>query len=125
MNSEFNNLEWFKTGFETYNPEINSVSNIQNSLKGFLIEIFIDMDCKDVHFLIPKLFKTLYLCKTTNYLIYKIDLNELPATIKNHRIEKSPTIIFSKNGKEYFRITEKIVFASTIENEIEMLLVKK
>lgn len=125
MLSELNNLEWFKTRFETYNPLPDTLSNIENSLKGFLIEIVIDIDCKDVQFLIPKLFKTLYLCETTNYMIHKIDLKKLPATINTHKIEKSPTVIFSINGKEYFRITEKIVYASTIENEIEILLSKK
>ena len=124
MLSELNNLEWFKTGFETYNPLPDTLSNIKNSLKGFLIEIVIDMDCEDVQFLIPKLFKTLHLCETTNYIIYKIDLKKLPATINTHRVERSPTIVFIKNGTEQFRITEKITYTASIENEIEMLLSK-
>jgi len=125
MNNELNNLEWFKTGFETYNPMPDTLSNIKNSLKGFLIEIVIDLNCKDVQFLIPKLFKTLYLCEVTHCAVYSIELKNLPTTINAKKIEKTPTIIFSKNECERFRITEKIIYTSTIENEIEMLLSKK
>ena len=124
MNSELNNLEWFKAGFETYNPTPDILLKIESSLKNYIIEVVIDLDCKDVQFLIPKLFKTLYLSETTNYMIHKIDLKKLPAAINTYRIEKSPTIIFSNNGKEHFRITEKIIHSISIENEIEMLLMK-
>ncbi|MBI3520645.1 MAG: hypothetical protein HY062_15000 [Bacteroidetes bacterium] len=122
MNSELNNLEWFKTGFETYNPLPDTLLKINSSLKNYIIEIVIDVNCKDVQFLIPKLFKTLHLCEVPHCAIYEIDLKNLPTTINAKTIEKTPTIIFSKNEKEHFRITEKITYASSIEKEIEMLL---
>lgn len=125
MKSELNNLEWFKTGYETYSPLPDTLLKIKSNLKSYLIEVVIDVDCKDVQFLIPKLFKTLCLCEITHCAIYAIDLKNLPTTINAKRIEKTPTIIFSKNEKEHFRITEKITYASSIENEIEMLLSQK
>ena len=125
MYSELNNLEWFKTGYETYNPMPDTLLNIKSSLKSYIIEVVIDVDCKDVQFLIPKLFKTLCLCEVPHCAVYAIDLENLPTTINAKKIEKTPTIIFSKNDNEHFRITEKIVYASSIENEIEMLLLQK
>ncbi|MBI3519261.1 MAG: hypothetical protein HY062_07875 [Bacteroidetes bacterium] len=127
MNSELNNLEWFKTGFETYNPTPSILSKIGSSLNNYTIEVIMDEDCKDVQFLIPKLFKTLYLCKVNSLKIYHIDKNILPVNINegSNKIEKVPTIFFIKNGIEQFSIVEKIIYGSTIENEIDVLLSKK
>lgn len=124
MNSELNNLEWFKTGFETYNPKSETLLKIQKSLKSYTIKVVIDVNCKDVQFLIPKLFKTLYLCNVNTYKIHHIDKNRLSVNLKENltKIEKVPTIFFSKNGVEHFKIVEKLVYTLTIENEIEMLL---
>jgi hypothetical protein len=127
MNSELNNLEWFKPGFETYKPTTDILLKIESGLKNYIIEVVIDLDCKDVQFLIPKLFKTLYLCHIIPYKIYHVDKNILPVNINESltKIEKVPTIIFTKNKKEQFRVTEKIVHTSTIEKEIEVMLLKK
>lgn len=124
MNSELNNLEWFKTGFETYNPKSETLLKIQKSLKSYTIKVVIDVNCKDVQFLIPKLFKTLYLCDVNDYEIYYVDKLKLPCCINTFIkiIEKVPTIIFAKNNKEQFRIIEKTIYTSTIENEIEVIL---
>ena len=127
MNSELNNLEWFKAGFETYNPTPDILLKIESSLKNYIIEVVIDLDCKDVQFLIPKLFKTLYLCEISDYKIYHVDKNILPVNINESltKIEKVPTIIFTKNNKEQFRVTEKTIYTSSIEKEIELILSEK
>lgn len=127
MHKELNELEWFRCGFETYNPMPDILLNIENKLKNYTIDLIIDNDCEDVQFLIPKLIKTLYLCNISNYNIYYIDMKDLPIKMNNSQslIEKIPTVIFRNNEREQFRISEKTFYSSHVEIEIEYLLMQK
>lgn len=48
MNSKLNNLEWFKIEFEVYNLKFDILLKINKNLKSYIIEIVIDINCKDV-----------------------------------------------------------------------------
>lgn len=115
-------MEWYRKGYELYNPSYDTIAKIKKRISVYLIEVVIDLECKDVHYLIPKLFKTLYMCEVNHCATYSVNFKNLPAIINSKTIIKTPTIIFTKSDKEHFRITEKLVHTSTIENEIEILL---
>lgn len=124
MKTDLNTLEWFRNGFETYNPMPDVLPNIESKLKNYTIDLIIDNDCEDVQFLIPKLIKTLSLCKVNNYNIYHIDMKDLPIKMNDNQIviEKIPTVIFRNNDREQFRIAEKIIYRNCVEKEIEYIL---
>lgn len=124
METDLNTLEWFRHGFETYNPIPDVLPNIKNKLKNYTIDLIIDVDCVDVQLLIPKLVKTLCLCNINNYNVYHIDMKNLPIKMDDNQtvIEKVPTIIFSDNKREQLRISEKIVYSNQVEKEIEYIL---
>lgn len=125
MSVSLDAFKWFKDGFKDYNPIPETLKNIRYELENHSIDIIIDVDCMDVQALIPRLIKTLYLSDIKNYKIHQIDMKKLPLKIIDNQnlIEKVPTIIFKKNDREQFRITERLFNCSRIEKEIEYLLV--
>lgn len=121
MDFELSSKKWFSSSYFEYEPLMEIVNKIKSKLKQLKIDIVIDEKCKDVHFLIPKLMKTIDICKNEKYFIHKVDLLELPLKIEgiNHPITKVPTVIFSFRENEIFKIEEKLNFYPLIEQELE------
>lgn len=124
MNTRLNSYEWFINGFTMYNPIPDIVTQIKPSLQKYSIILIIDPNCKDVQDLIPKLIKTLYQCDIVDFSTFYTNKEELPIILngKMLEIEKVPTIIFKKNKVEQFRITEKLLHSSNVENELKWIL---
>ncbi len=123
MNNRLNSYEWFIDGFTKYNPSLDVITHIKPLLQKLSIQLVIDPNCDDVQNLVPKLIKTLYVCDIVSFSTFYTNKEELPIDINDQimGIEKVPTIIFKKNKKEQFRITEQLLHSSTIETELEWL----
>lgn len=124
MNTRLNSYQWFINGFTLYNPTPDIVTQIKPSLQKYSIILIIDPNCEDVQYLIPKLVKTLYQCDIVNFSTFYTNKEKLPITFsgKIMEIKKVPTIIFKKNKEEQFRITEKIIHSTNVENELKWML---
>ena len=86
MNRELDKLEWYRKGYELYNPSYDTIAKIKKRISVYLIEVVIDLECKDVHYLIPKLFKTLYMCEVNHCATYSVNFKNLPAIINSKTI---------------------------------------
>lgn len=118
--------DWFISTYLEYTPLFEVIEKLKNRINEITIDIIIDEDCKDVHFLVPRLIKVLDICENKNYSIYHIDLKKLPLELKelNQNIKKVPTIVFKKAETEIFEIQEKLFFTKSIEEELEWGLMK-
>lgn len=116
--------DWFQVAYEGYTPCSHVLSNLETQLSNYTIEVIVDINCKDVRYLIPKLIKILDMCAFNEIELHTIDKGNLPlfCVEAQTNIEKVPTIIFRKDKEEKIRITEKISIASSIEKEMELLL---
>lgn len=102
---------WYNSMYDMYTIDTASVKKLAGKLKNVNIEVVMGTWCSDSRRQVPRLFKIL------DYLKYPADSVQLLMVgrklkginsdeTKGLNIEKVPTIIFLRNGKELGRIIE-------------------
>ena len=113
-NSE--NKEWFSKYYSSYEPDNEKVQAFKKELpsENFKFEIFLGTWCPDSHREIPhmvKLFDKIGVKADSYQLIGVNQFKDLPAKYEDRKEElqlnRVPTLIFYKDGKEVNRYVER------------------
>ena len=103
------NYKWFDKQYSQYNPNIEKLS--KTNLEDIDIAIFMGTWCHDSKREVPRAIKLFNLLALDNERIKIVALNkQKKGYFKNYKsfnINRTPTIIFFKNGKEIGRIIER------------------
>ncbi|CAM4163799.1 thioredoxin family protein [Gillisia limnaea] len=101
---------WFNDEYESFNPSDEAIETIKNNISEYEIMVFMGTWCVDSRREVPKLFKILDeagydLSKLT---IIGVDRNKVTPekTEANWDLDRVPTFIFTKDGKEDNRFVE-------------------
>lgn len=101
---------WFKSGYENFDPSDEAMETIKKNISEYEITVFMGTWCGDSRREIPKFLKIL---DEAGYDLSKLTLigvDRSKTTPENLEqgldINRVPTIIFSKNGKEVNRFVE-------------------
>ena len=108
---------WFEKGYRNYEPNQDWIDKIVKPLKAFEIVVFLGTWCGDSRREVPRFYKLL---ESINYPMNQltvIAVSREPGIYKqspNHEekglnIQRVPTFIFHKNGREVNRIIESPV----------------
>ena len=101
--------KWFDRRFNQYEPNIEMLS--KTDLKDINIAIFMGTWCHDSKREVPRAIKLFNLLAINNERIRIVALNKKKKgyfkNYKSFNIERTPTIIFFKKGKEIGRIIER------------------
>ncbi len=121
--NQLKKLEWFVSGYESYIPNPRSISEIERKISDCQIQLFIDVNCKDVQSLVPKFIKIVDLCRNMNYFVNHIEMRNLPIFTSKSKlpIRHVPTIIIKRNEIEIFTIVEKIPEKVKLEYILEKI----
>lgn len=101
---------WFTPRYEEFSPETESMEIIKENIGDYEIKVLMGTWCGDSKRELPKLLKIL---DNANYKYDQLDLvavdynKQTPSKIEEElEVERVPTIIFYKNGKEVNRFVE-------------------
>ncbi len=119
---------WFNRGFENYTVEDTTLKALQSKLEGYQITIFMGTWCGDSKREVPRFYKIL---EALNFSKEQLTVIAVDNDRKNYKksptgeekgrnIQKVPTFIFYKNGKELNRIIESPV--SSLEKDMLNIL---
>jgi thiol-disulfide isomerase/thioredoxin len=101
---------WFNENFNAYAPEKIVISSIKEALQGITIKGFLGTWCEDSQRETPNFYKVLELSNFDfeNLTLVTVNKNkETPENLeKGYDIERVPTFIFYKKGKEIGRYVE-------------------
>lgn len=105
-------FDWLKTNQAFYKPEESTLTYLRANLRRYTIVAFMGTWCDDSQFLIPQLYALLMDVHypLSQYTMYGVDRKKT----SNHgehityKIEKVPTIILFREGREVGRITEEV-----------------
>ncbi|MCF4102395.1 thioredoxin family protein [Gillisia sp. M10.2A] len=101
---------WFNSGYEGFTPSAEAMKTIKKNIGDYKIVAFMGTWCPDSRRETPKLFKILddagY--DLSNLIIYGVDRRKsTPEKIETeYALNRVPTFIFLKNGKEVNRFVE-------------------
>ncbi|MDO4880716.1 MAG: thioredoxin family protein [Capnocytophaga sp.] len=116
--------EWFFKKYSQYNPDNEVIAKIKPLLKEIEIKGFIGTWCGDSKREIPRFYKILKLTNfnVKNFSLIGVDrkLQSIDNQEKGKNIERVPTFIFYKNGKEIGRFVEYSVIS--LEEDILSIL---
>jgi thiol-disulfide isomerase/thioredoxin len=114
---------WLATN-AAYNPEPVTTDYLKDNLKNYAIVVVMGTWCDDSQNLVPKLYTTLLnsLFPMSQLTIYGVDRTKdaLHGEKAKFNIEKVPTIIVYKDGKEKGRIVE--VVTKSIEEDLAVII---
>ncbi len=118
---------WFETEYERYQLKELDLSKAKQYINDKLkIVVVFGTWCSDTHEQLPRFYKVMdyigYLPNTIELLAVNRNKEADHVNINTYKLDKIPTFIFYKNGKEIGRIVEKPT--STIENEVFKILKK-
>lgn len=112
--------EWYKPGYEAYQPNPEVIKELKPLMKGVDITVFMGTWCEDSHRDIPDFFKIL---DELNYdesrvTMFAVDEDKVEPQkeVEEYGIIQVPTFIFYKDGKEINRIVEYSI--RTIEQDM-------
>lgn len=118
-------FEWLKTN-GAYNPEPVTTDYLKEELKNYSIVVVMGTWCEDSQNLVPKLYTTLVQAffPMSQLTVYGVDRTKdaLHGEKAKFGIERVPTIIVYKDGKEKGRIIE--VVAKSIEEDLAAIIRK-
>lgn len=105
---------WYAAGYETYQVDKSLVELFQKKLEKYTLKLFLGTWCGDSKREVPRIIKILEAAKFPLENLTLIALDRRPGTYKKSpsgeekawNIQKVPTLIFLKNGKEINRIVE-------------------
>ena len=102
---------WFNTNYKTYQVDNQTLQAIKKrKLKGLEILVFMGTWCHDSNREIPRLLKVAETMGIADQMtLYGVDTNKESKEGKESGfdLQKTPTIIFLKDGREIARILEK------------------
>ena len=102
---------WFNTNYKTYRVNTEALQKIKKrKLKELEILVFMGTWCHDSNREVPRLLKIVETLGIADQMtLYGVDTNKKSAGGKESSfdIQKTPTIIFLKDGQEIGRILEK------------------
>ena len=102
---------WFNTNYKTYIVDTQTLKNIKKKrLKDLKILAFMGTWCHDSNREIPRLLRVVEELGIADQLeLYGVDVNKKSQLEreKAYGLEKTPTIIFLRDGKEIARILEE------------------
>ena len=113
--------KWFNDFYSWYEVDQPIVEEIKQHLKGITIKGFLGTWCSDSQREVPNFYKLL---DNVNFNYKKLKLiavdkdKKAGGLEKKYKLEKVPTFIFYKNGKEIGRFVEYAPNNSTIEKDI-------
>ncbi len=117
-------FSWMKSGIEDYKPYASAVDFLRTYLKDYSLVVFMGTWCDDSQNLIPRLAKVL---KEADFPLAKLSLYGTDRAKKTksredrqYDVEKVPTIIVFKKGKEVGRITETV--RKSIEDDLSAII---
>lgn len=119
---------WFNPNFENYNPDLAIISKFENELKNYKILVFLGTWCGDSKREVPHFLKILYAADFPEENLKIVALDRRKDHYKKSptgeewalNIQRVPTFIFYKNGKEVNRIIETP--NTTLEKDILAIL---
>ena len=120
--------EWFNDYYEYYETDKSVVNKLKPLLTNITIKGFMGTWCDDSRRETPNFYKIL---DETGFDYNKLDLvtvnREKTANgiEKGYDIERVPTFIFFKNGKEIGRFVEHTVDGASLEQDMLLILSKK
>lgn len=101
---------WFDPRYDRYTPNKEALSQIKKHINDYKIIYFMGTWCPDSHREIPKLYKILDKVGYNMNNLKAYTLNHGMSSKEHHEkgydIQRVPTIIFYKNGKEVNRFVE-------------------
>jgi len=118
---------WFFESYDAYELDKKTTEKLKNHLDGVKIKVFMSVWCHDSHREIPRLSKILKAIDFDEQSLEIIALNRAKKTSNNLQegfdIQRTPTLIFYKNGKEINRFVEQP--RKTLEKDILKILTGK
>lgn len=121
---ERHRYEWMLSGMKSGKEEWKSkdTSQFSKKMNGVSLEIYIGTWCSDTHVQLPSFFSLLDHAKVNpEIMIYALDRKKTYKGFTNERtIEKVPTFVFLKDGKELGRIVESPKIG-LLEDSLEIL----
>ncbi len=115
---------WFKGNYDFYSPDTVTLKKIANKIKDYKIKIVMGTWCSDSRREVPRFYKILDYLKFPEKNVELITVNRKKKGLNNEtdglNIERVPTFIFYRNGKEVGRIIEAPI--ETLEFDIEKIV---
>ncbi len=101
---------WFTENYNLYHADNNTLNELKTALKDVTIKVFMGTWCKDSKREVPFFYKILETASfnSENLTLYAVSRDKTTPEQheKNLNIERVPTFIFYKDGKELGRIVE-------------------
>lgn len=118
--------EWYHTEYKQYTPKADILAQLKKEkLNSYQIKVFMGTWCSDSHREVPRLIKILEMEGYPMDRIILVGVNrkkESPSGEESlYNIQRVPTIIFSKYGKEVGRIIETPKSASLEEDMLKII----
>jgi len=103
--------KWFMESYDAYELDKKTLKKLKNHLDGVKIKVFMSVWCHDSHREIPRLSKILEAIDFDEQNLEIVALNRAKKTPNNLQegfdIQRTPTLIFYKNGAEMNRFVEQ------------------
>ncbi len=118
---------WFNTKYDNYKPNEVVIAKLKPLLKGITVKAFMGTWCGDSKRETPPFYKVLDASgfKEKNLTMVTVDYNKKANGLeKGLNIQRVPTFIFFKKGKEIGRMVERRGTTISIEQEILNILTK-
>lgn len=101
---------WFKSGYDDYTPDAETVKELKKGLKGVTIRAYMGTWCGDSQRETPQFYKLMDAAgfSEKNITLVTVDRSkrEPASLVSGYDIQRVPTFIFYKNGTEIGRYVE-------------------
>jgi len=119
---------WFDKNYDNYTPNEELINALGNSLNNYTIKLFLGTWCGGSKREVPRFYKVLDVASFPENQLEVIAVDRTPEAYKKSptgeekglNIQKVPTFIFYKNGKEINRIVESP--QATLEQDIKAII---
>ena|SRR5690242_11584571 len=117
---------WFYSGVNKYNPDPKMIKYISAYRDSFNVVVFAGTWCPDTHRLLPQFYRVMLASSypADRIQLYGVDRNNkaLDGEAAKYKLEKTPTFIILRHGREVGRIVESV--HRNMESDIVALLDK-
>ncbi|MCX7955360.1 MAG: thioredoxin family protein [Bacteroidales bacterium] len=108
--------KWFNNEYNNYKPDEKIITELKKqNLDNLKINIFLGIWCEDSKIQVPRFLKILDNISFNYKNVKMYAVNKKKEAIGNYKVERVPTFIFERNGKEIGRITENPI--KTLEHD--------